>query len=247
VIRISECTETNVPNLEEETVMTGPKRLFASLLLLMMVALSLTAQTHRRRTRRTTHRTTTASKTPAVINSNAFLVSDGTPIVGVLNTPLSSRAARSGDTFTMTVTQPSEYRDAKIYGRISGVKRSGKLTGRSQLTLNFDRIRLPNGSSYRFAGLVESLRVPNGESINVDNEGTIQEKNQTTKTGTRAGIGTGAGALIGAIAGGGKGAAIGAIIGAGAGAGSVYAQGRTDLNLNAGTEIRLRATAPRVE
>jgi hypothetical protein len=147
----------------------------------------------------------------------------------------------------MTVTQPSEYRGAKIYGHLSGVKRSGKLTGRSEVTLNFDRIRLPNGSSYRFAGLVESLRLPNGESINVDNEGTIQEKSQTSKTEKRAGIGTAAGAIIGAIAGGGKGLAIGAIVGAGAGAGSVYAQGRTDLNLNSGTEIRLRATAPRVE
>jgi hypothetical protein len=53
------------------------------------------------------------------------------------------------------------------------------------------------------------------------------------------------GAIIGAIAGGGKGAAIGAIVGAGAGAGSVYVQGRNDLDLDAGTEVTIRATGPR--
>lgn len=61
----------------------------------------------------------------------------------------------------------------------------------------------------------------------------------------RAAIGTAVGALIGAIAGGGKGAAIGAVIGAGAGAGSVYVQGRDDLNLSSGTELTIRASAPR--
>lgn len=227
--------------------MIGPKRLIAISLLLLTAASGLDAQTHRRRTRRTTRRATTTTQSAPVVNSNTFLVSDGTPVVAVLNSSISTRAARSGDTFTMTVTQPSEYRNARLYGHLTGVKRSGKISGRSQLTLNFDRIRLSNGSSYKFAGLVESLRMANGDRINVDNEGTIQEKNQTTKTEQRAGIGTAAGLLIGAIAGGGKGAAIGGILGAGAGAGSVYAQGRTDLNLNVGTEIRIRATAPRAE
>ena len=46
------------------------------------------------------------------------------------------------------------------------------------------------------------------------------------------------------LAGGGKGAAIGAVIGAGAGAGSVYVQGRNDLDLEAGTEVTVRATGP---
>ena len=144
----------------------------------------------------------------------------------------------------MSVRQPSEYRNATISGHLTGVKRSGKLNGRSEITLNFDRIKLSNGDSYRFAGTVESLRLANGDRVTVDNEGTIKERSQTNKTGTRAGLGTAAGAIIGAIAGGGKGLAIVAIVGAGAGAGSVYAQGRTDLNLNIGTEISVRASSP---
>ena len=81
--------------------------------------------------------------------------------------------------------------------------------------------------------------------VRVDNEGAVRDNDQTKQTVTRTAIGTAVGAIIGAIAGGGKGAAIGAVIGAGAGAGSVYIQGRDDLNLNAGTEVTIRATGPR--
>lgn len=83
--------------------------------------------------------------------------------------------------------------------------------------------------------------------MRVDNEGSVQDNNsQTRKTTERAAIGSAVGALIGAIAGGGKGAAIGAILGAGAGAGSVYAQGREELDLPSGTELTVRASAPRL-
>jgi uncharacterized protein YcfJ len=112
------------------------------------------------------------------------------------------------------------------------------------MTMDFDTIRLRDGSSYRFAGILETVRTPNGDVVRVDNEGAVRDTDQTNKTVTRTAIGTAVGALIGAIAGGGKGAAIGAIVGAGAGAGSVYVQGRNDLDLNAGTEVTVRATGP---
>ena len=112
------------------------------------------------------------------------------------------------------------------------------------MTLTFDNIRLRNGSSYRFAGILEGARTLSGDTIRVDNEGTVRDDSQTTRTGQRAAIGTAVGAIIGAIAGGGKGAAIGAIVGAGGGAGSVYAQGRNDLELPSGTEISIRSTGP---
>jgi len=128
---------------------------------------------------------------------------------------------------------------------VSNVERSGRITGRSSFTLNFDRIRMPDGRSYAFAGLVESVRTPDNETVSVDNEGAVRESDQTGRTITRTAIGTAVGAIIGAIAGGGQGAAIGAAIGAGAGAGSVYVQGREDLELDPGTEVVIRTTGPR--
>jgi hypothetical protein len=112
------------------------------------------------------------------------------------------------------------------------------------MTLSFDTIRLRDGRTYRFAGLVERVRQPNGDVIGVNNEGTVQDTSQTTKTVQRAGIGAALGAIIGAIAGGGKGAAIGATVGAGAGAGTVILQGKDNLELSTGSQFTITATAP---
>lgn len=174
-----------------------------------------------------------------------FVITSGETVIGVLENGLSTQTAREGDRFTMTVRQPSQYEGAVIEGHVSNIQRSGRLTGRSQMTLNFDTIRLRNGASYRFAGILESVRTTQGDTVRVDNEGAVRDTNQTTKTAQRAAIGTAVGAIIGAIAGGGKGAAIGAIVGAGGGAGSVYVQGRDELDLGAGTELTIRASGPR--
>ena len=178
--------------------------------------------------------------------SGDFVIPSGTQLVAVLNTNLSTQTARDNDRFTMTVRSPSQYDGATIEGYVTNVNRAGKITGRSDLTLNFDTIRLRDGRTYRFAGILDSVRTPDGQNVRVDNEGAVREgDSQTTRTVQRATIGTAVGAIIGAIAGGGKGAAIGAVIGAGAGAGSVYVQGRNDLELTTGTEVTIRATGPR--
>jgi hypothetical protein len=182
---------------------------------------------------------------PPNTNDSDLVVQDGETVVGVLNDGLSTQTAREGDRFTLTVHQPLQFEGATIEGHVSSIQRSGRITGRSQMTLNFDRIRLRNGRSYPFAGIVESVRTTQGDVVRVDNEGAVKDDNQTTKTAQRAGIGTAVGAIIGAIAGGGKGAAIGAIVGAGGGAGSVYVQGRDDLELTGGSELTIRASAPR--
>ncbi len=190
----------------------------------------------------TTGSTTTDSRT-----NGEFIVRDGTPLVVVLNDALSTQTSRENDRFTMTVRDPSEFDGAVIEGYVAQISRSGRVSGRSTLSLNFERIRLRNGRSYKFAGFIDSVRAASGETVRVDNEGSVQDNNsQTRKTTERAAIGSAVGALIGAIAGGGKGAALGAILGAGAGAGSVYAQGRENLDLPSGTELTVRASAPRL-
>ena len=127
---------------------------------------------------------------------------------------------------------------------MASASRSGRVTGRSDMSLNFDTIRY-QGRTYQFAGFIDSVRAQGGSTVQVDNEGTVRDDDSRgTQTAQRAAIGTAVGAIIGAIAGGGKGAAIGAILGAGAGAGSVYVQGRGDLDLMSGSEVTIRASAP---
>lgn len=188
---------------------------------------------------------TPGSTYPNTTSGTDFIVANGELLVAVLNDDVSTANAREGDRFTLTVRQPSNLEGATIDGRVTQIQRSGRVSGRSQMTLNFDSIRLRDGRSYRFAGIMESVRTAQGETIRIDNEGGVRDDNQTTKTVQRAAIGTAVGAIIGAIAGGGKGAAIGAIVGAGGGAGSVYVQGRDDLSLTRGTEVSIRATGPR--
>jgi hypothetical protein len=173
-----------------------------------------------------------------------FIVRDGETVVGELSDLLSTETAHEGDRFTMTLREPSRLAGATLEGHVTSIQRSGRLTGRAEMTLDFDTMRTSDGRSYRFAGLLESVRTPNGDVVRVDNEGAVRDDSQTSKTAQRAAIGTAVGAIIGAIAGGGKGAAIGAIIGAGGGAGSVYIQGKNDLELPRGTEVTVRASAP---
>lgn len=177
-------------------------------------------------------------------NINEFYIPNGTTLTAVLSTPISTKTSNNGDRFTMEVRSPSQYQGAIIEGRISNADRSGRVSGRASLSLDFEQIRLRNGQTYRFSGLIDGVKNEKGDTVNINNEGVVRDGNQTTKTVTRAGIGAAIGAIIGAIAGGGSGAAIGAGVGAGAGAGSVILQGRDDLELNSGTEFNLTSSAP---
>ncbi|MFN2416687.1 MAG: YMGG-like glycine zipper-containing protein, partial [Pyrinomonadaceae bacterium] len=190
---------------------------------------------------------TTAGYGQGGVNTTAsgdFVVPDGQVLTARLETNLSTRTVQTGERFTMTVTSPAQYQGAVIEGHVASSSRSGRITGRSDMSLNFDTIRY-NGRTYQFAGFIETVRGMNGETVQVDNEGSVRDDNSRgTQTAQRAAIGTAVGAIIGAIAGGGKGAAIGAVIGAGAGAGSIYVQGREDLELLSGSELTIRASAP---
>jgi hypothetical protein len=186
----------------------------------------------------------TGPRDTTIADTGVWAIPNNTALIATLDAPLSTRTAREGDRFTMTVNSPNEYRGAVIEGRVVDRERSGVITGRANMSLNFDTIRLRDGRSYRFAGIVDQVRQPDGDAVSVNNEGQIRDSSQTTQTVTRAGIGAVLGALIGAIAGGGEGAAIGAGVGAGAGAGTVVLQGRNNLELATGSQFSITATAP---
>jgi hypothetical protein len=124
------------------------------------------------------------------------------------------------------------------------VGRSGRVSGSSNITFNFETITLRDGRRYDFAGYLQAIKDQNGKTVKVDTEGTAKGDSQTKETAKRGGIGAGAGAILGAIIGGGKGAVLGAIIGGGAGAGSVIAQGRDDVQLMQGSTITIQASSP---
>lgn len=161
-----------------------------------------------------------------------------------LNSEINTKVNREGDKFMATVIEPNEYEGATVEGHIAKLKRSGRLTGQTELSLDFDRITYADGRSYPFRAQLE--RVHESEQVkSVDEEGNVQSSSQTKDTAVRGAGGAALGAVIGAIAGGGKGAAIGALIGASVGAGSVYIQGNKDLIFERGTEMTVRTFGPR--
>lgn len=176
--------------------------------------------------------------------SYAYVIPNGTQLKAVLNTPISTRSSQNGDRFELQVISPSQYRNAVISGRISNMERSGFVSGQANMNFIFENVRMQNGQSFAFSGIVDQLRLPNGNQIDVDNEGAIKERDQMRSTITRAGIGAAIGAVIGAVSAGPKGAGIGALIGAGAGVGSILIQGKDDVELVQGTEFIITSSAP---
>lgn len=173
-----------------------------------------------------------------------YVVADGTMMTGVLDNEINTKVSQNNDRFRMKIQSPDEYRGAIVEGYVSGINRSGKVTGASTINLNFDKITMNNGQSYDFAATLRGVTDATGKIVKVDNEGTIKGDSQTNNTAIRGGIGAGIGAIIGAIAGGGKWAGIGAIIGGGAGAGSVAIQDRKDVQITKGSTVSIQAAAP---
>lgn len=168
------------------------------------------------------------------------LVPVGTDLKVRINDTLSSKDSRVGDRFTATVIDPSRYDEARVYGHISSIQKSGKIKGRTSMNLAFDSVELRNGRRGVLHGYV--TRVYGDDSGKADNEGGIESGSRTKQTVKRAGIGATVGAIVGGIAGGGKGAAIGLIVGGAGGAGSLAVQGSKELKIESGTEMLVHVT-----
>lgn len=173
----------------------------------------------------------------------AFVIPDGTQLNAVLDTQISSRTSRDGERFTMTVQGPGEYRDARIDGIIERITPYGAGRNAVEMRVNFDTIRLRNGQTAEFDGVLGSVRTPGGVNMRVRSE-NVPNTNQTERNVQGGAVGAALGAIIGAIAGGGKGAAIGAVVG-GAG-GVILAQDRDQyLELPPGTQVTVIVTSGR--
>ena len=199
--------------------------------------------TNRRTTRRNDQQRRTVSRRGRIQNTN-FVVPAGTVVAGSLQGLVTTRASQENDRFRIVVESPSQFRGAIIEGYLTGIERTGRMTGRSAVTFNFETIILRDGRRYDFAGVLQNVVDPGGKEIRTNDEGEVTGRSRTKETVKRSGIGAGIGAIIGGILGGGKGALIGASIGAGAGAGSVIPGGRDDLEIEQGSRMTIRSTGP---
>jgi hypothetical protein len=181
----------------------------------------------------TMRKKTTARKT-------VRLVPVGTNLKVRIEDTLSSKNSRVGDRFTATVIDPSRFDEARLYGHISSIQKSGKIKGRTSMNLAFDSVELRDGRKSPLHGYV--TKVYGEGSGRADSEGGVESGSRTKQTVKRTGIGAAVGGIIGGIAGGGKGAAIGLIIGGAGGAGSLAVKGSKELKIESGTEMLVHVT-----
>ncbi len=180
----------------------------------------------------------------------------GTALDLKLNNTISTRSSQQGDNFTATVAAPvySTSGDvllvpqgSTVAGTVASVQRSGSVSGKSQLQLNFQTLNLPDGSRLPLRAQVSQVGQGGGiggaitGAPSTTAEGGVQQSQTRNTVGTAA-AGGAVGALIGAIAGGGKGAGIGGLVGAGLGV--VLASQRGNLDLPAGTPMTVTLSQP---
>jgi hypothetical protein len=136
-------------------------------------------------------------------------IPSGTSVVIRMIDDVDSQRDRVGQTFRASIDEPvmvgSETvspRGADVLMKLTDDKESGKLTGKTELTMD-----------------IVSVQV-NGKMVDIDTqEVTTSSGSRTGKTAKVVGGTAALGAIIGAIAGGGKGAAVGAASGAAVGGG----------------------------
>ncbi len=174
--------------------------------------------------------------------SGPIILPHGTMLMIELESSLSTEATQRNDRFQARVVEPAEYQGAIIDGRVSRVKRPGKVKGVAEMQLTFEQIRMDNRTAGFSAEVVEVFDMGGSNGGDVDSEGGVRGRDSTKDDVSKVGAGTGIGAILGAIAGGGKGAAIGAAIGGGIGTGGVLSKRGKDIHLDRGQRLRIRTS-----
>ncbi|MBD0369852.1 MAG: hypothetical protein ICV60_03295 [Pyrinomonadaceae bacterium] len=217
------------------------RRLFASLILVALVAANvLPALAQTRRTRRTP-RLTRATRPVRNTSPAYYNVPAGQVVQVRMNEQISSETARIGDRFTTTTVIPIYVRGVEVIpagstitGRVTNVKRAQRKSKAGWIQVAFVSLQLPNGTTRAINGSLTALQ---NETATYDEEGQVTGRGSTKRNVVFIGGGAATGALIGAIAGGGKGAGIGAGIGAGLGVAGAYFSKGKEAVVKPGTEF----------
>lgn len=197
----------------------------------------VTLRTVYRRTSETPDWTLMDRAPNTVSEPSGMLVPDGVVLTARLDQNINLRTARDDDRVTLLVHNAprAELEGATIEGYVR------RTTDDRGVIFQFDQIRLRNGRSSEFDGVIEQMVGPNGETVPFDGE-QAGDRSQTRESIERGAIGAAVGAIVGAIVGGAKGAAIGAVVGGG-GAVATVLTGVGAQQLARGTDFTIRSRA----
>jgi hypothetical protein len=173
--------------------------------------------------------------------TSAFTIPQDVALRIRLDDTLTSTDSQVNDPFSATVMTEGPYQGARVYGHISSIDMSGRLQGRTEMVLQFDRLIMFDGRTARIhAEITQLYHAPSHETLGVEGAILSAAKGRSALVGT--GFGAGAGALMGALFGGGKGAAIGSIVGGAAGLGTTAFRGAQKISLPSGLQMTIQIT-----
>jgi hypothetical protein len=174
-------------------------------------------------------------------NLTAVVVPDGTVLTARLDQTINLRTAQEEDRVTLTVHNAPrpELEGATLEGFV--VTTPSTVGQTSNVSMHFDQIRLRNGRSGAFDGVIEHVTGPDGRPLRFAGTEGVVDPASSNRAIQRGAIGAAIGGIIGAIAGGGRGALIGAAIGAGGAAATVLIDEGDRRELVRGTEFTIRA------
>jgi hypothetical protein len=183
----------------------------------------------------------TLAALPTLASAQALTIPQDVALRIRLDDTLTSTDSQVNDPFSATVMTEGQYQGARVYGHISSIDQSGRLQGRTEMVLQFDRLIMFDGRTARIhAEIIQLYHAPSHETLGVEGAILSQAKGRSALVGT--GFGAGAGALMGAIFGGGKGAAIGSIVGGAAGLGTTAFRGAQKISLPSGLQMTIQIT-----
>jgi hypothetical protein len=182
--------------------------------------------------------------------TEVFTIPDGTRIQARLETTLNSKTNRQGDRFTAKVVEAIIVSGKEVIpagttleGRVAEVKTAGRVKGRSEMNLSYERLIFPNGVSETIVASQAELDETQKEEVD-RKEGTIKGESSRKRDAAEIGGGAAAGAGIGAIAGGAKGTAIGAGVGGLIGLADSMRRRGKEVEIPAGTRFIIRLDRP---
>ena len=175
------------------------------------------------------------------------VVPAGTVIPVTLTSRISTKNARDGDgiygktVFPITVNNKIVIPEGSfVRGKVTEIRRPGRVKGKGELTLNFQTLVLPSGIT---VPIYTSLGGAGGAGER-KGEATVQGDSSKGEDAKTVGTTAAQGALIGVIADRGKGAVVGGGVGAAAGAAAVLLARGKDLVLEPGTTIEIVLDRP---
>jgi len=182
-----------------------------------------------------------------VVAAQTLSLPAGTGVKMKLETPISTRTTKVGDSFAGRVTEPVMIENkvvipvgASIEGHVAKISEPRRIKGVPSIDLRPDMLTMPNGNRYSISAVLVDTNV---SGTNVTEEGKIKGSGHTGGDVKEIAIGTGAGLGVGALAGGGKGAVIGATVGASVTV-AHWLTKRHSAELPAGSEITMELSRP---